>query len=241
MNGQVLGPTEALMQLQAKLFAKILKVASGVEKIEKSGYNKHQNYHYSTENDLINSVRNLLIENKLIVLTDSETKEVIKLSKADKSGNGTSESLVTVVNTRHTFCDTETGATYSIQSTGAGHDNTDKGVYKAITGSVKYFISKNFLVPTEDDPESDGVTKTATTAPKGFNRTATKTETTSAKISDNATVSVTTTTPENVSVKVEAEKPSVAPTLAAAKPGFGRRAAPVTTTVTAVKTEPKFP
>ena len=172
MNGQVLGPTEALMLLQAKLFAKILKVASGVEKIEKSGYNKHQNYHYSTEQDLINSIRNLLIENKLIVLTDSETKEVIKLSKADKSGSGTSESLVTVVNTRHTFCDTETGATYGIQSTGAGHDVTDKGVYKAITGSVKYFISKNFLVPTEDDPESDGVIKQPSiSAPKGFNRT----------------------------------------------------------------------
>jgi ERF superfamily len=222
------------MGLQAKLFAKILKVASGVEKIEKSGYNKHQNYHYSTEQDLINSVRNLLMENKLIVLTDSETKEVIKLSKPDKNG-GVTESLVTVVNTRHTFCDTETGATYPIQSTGAGHDPTDKGVFKGITGAMKYFISKNFLVPTEDDPESDGGTKqVVTAAPKGFNRSA---STTVAKAADPVTISkeadvakVTLTSAQPVA---EVTIPAKVDTVATAKPSFGRRST--------TKTEPSFP
>ena len=31
----------------------------------------------------------------------------------------------------------------------------DKGVYKAITGAVKYIFMKNFLIPTGDDPEKD--------------------------------------------------------------------------------------
>lgn len=238
------------MKLQAGLFAKILKVAKGVEKIEKSGYNKHQNYHYSTEQDLINSVRNLLIDNNIIVLTDSETKEVIKLTKPDKAGGGSTESLVTVVNTRHTFCDTETGATYSIQSTGAGHDATDKGVFKGITGAMKYFISKNFLVPTEDDPESDGVTKTgaaATTGAKGFSRS--KTTTTPATTEATPPVEAKT---EQVVVKTdEPVKLTTTATQAvpAVKPGFGRRTAQVAAqttaagglAVTAVKTEPNFP
>lgn len=211
------------MGLQSKLFQKILKVSSGVEKIEKSGYNAHQKYHYSTEQDLINSIRNLLIENKLIVLTDSETKEVIKLTKTDKTG-GTSESLVTVVNTRHTFCDTETGATYCVQSTGAGHDPTDKGVFKGITGSFKYFVSKNFLVPTEDDPENDGVTKpTPVVATKGFNRPV------SSPVEAKAQPEV-----QEV-VKVEPPPPVVA------RPGFGRRTTLAAPVASSTKTEPSFP
>lgn len=170
MQGQLMPQdVSKLFELQKKLFEKVLNVVKGVEVIEKSGYNKHQHYAYATEADLVNAVRKLLIDNKLLVFTDSETKDSQKLTKADKTG-GTKESLVTTVNTRHTFCDVETGYTYSIQSTGQGWDELDKGSYKAITGSFKYFISKNFLVATEDDPENDGETKKVE-APKGFSRT----------------------------------------------------------------------
>jgi hypothetical protein len=31
----------------------------------------------------------------------------------------------------------------------------DKGVYKALTGSEKYFLMKAFLIPTGDDPEKE--------------------------------------------------------------------------------------
>jgi len=211
-------PLEVL-KVQGLLFAKILKVLSEVKKIEKSGYNKHQNYHYSTEQDLIGAVKQLLIDNKLIILTDSETKEVIKLYKYDK-GQISGENLVTVVNTRHTFCDTETGYTYPIQSTGTGFDNTDKGSFKAITGALKYFVSKNFLVPTEDDPESDGVTKpVVAAAPKGFTKSATTQIQTSTQL----------VTKEEVLVKVNV--PVVPPP--APKVSFGRR--------TAIKQEPNFP
>jgi len=225
MNGQGLGPQAELMKIQATLFKKILKVTAAVEKIEKSGFNKNQNYHYSTEQDLINAVRDLLIKENLIILTDSETKEVVKLTKADGKG-GSSEQLVTVVQTRHTFCDTETGATYPIVSTGAGWDSTDKGVYKGITGAMKYFVSKNFLVATEDDPENDGVTKPAsaavTTSPKSFSRSAPP-----AKVVAEAP-------PVKVEeAKVEQTPPPVVATVTQPKPSFGRR--------TVTKQEPNFP
>ena len=38
---------------------------------------------------------------------------------------------------------------------GAGDDGADKGLYKAYTGAVKYFLMKTFLIPTGDDPEAD--------------------------------------------------------------------------------------
>lgn len=222
-------PLEVL-KVQGQLFTKVLKVLSEVKKIEKSGYNKHQNYHYSTENDLIGAVKQLLIDNKLIILTDSETKEVIKLYKYEK-GVISGENLVTVVNTRHTFCDTDTGYTYPVSSTGTGYDNTDKGSFKAITGALKYFVSKNFLVPTEDDPENDGVTKpTTVTAPKTFGRTPVATiPVTVISTSKDGGPTISTTTME---VEAPPELVITAP-LVQPKPSFGRK--------TVIKQEPSFP
>lgn len=226
----MLGQSDVL-QMQAQLFRKLMNVVEKMENVKKSGYNSHQKYHYSTEQDLIDSVRQLLIDNKILILTDSETKEVVKIGKPqlDKNGSsvGTKESLVTVVNTRHTFCDIETGYTYNIQSTGTGWDETDKGSFKAITGAMKYFISKNFLVPGEDDAENDGVTaKPAVAAPArtGFSRTGT-------------TVTNTNSSATDIAAKVESvESPKTVEKIATtnvAKPSFGRKVV--------VKSEPNFP
>lgn len=234
-QGQLPSLADTLKE-QAKLFKKVLNVVKGVEKIEKSGYNSHQKYHYSTEQDLVNAVRQLLLDNSLLVLTDSETKEVVKVSKSDKDGKS-KETLVTVVNTRHTFCDVETGFTYPIQSTGAGWDDTDKGVYKGLTGAMKYFISKNFLVATEDDPENDGITAVKTPAVKGFSRTQNKVEVKP----ENTTVQVTSSSNGNGEVTtetkvVETQTTPVDTSQVAEKrvrPSFGPRRS--------TKQEPNFP
>lgn len=166
---------------KAKLYTKILNVVSKMEAVEKSGYNQHQKYAYSTEEDLVNSIRKLLLDNKLLILTSSETQEVRTLNKPDKnSTSGTKETLVTVVNTKHKFIDVETGEFEEVTSTGTGWDDTDKGSFKAITGAMKYFISKNFLVPGKDDAEDDGLPKEprqaaappAAAAPRTFSKPA---------------------------------------------------------------------
>lgn len=162
------------MSNKAKLYTKILTVVSKMEAVKESGYNAHQKYSYSTEEDLVNGIRQSLIDNKLLVLTSSETKEIVKITKGEK------ESLVTVVNTTHKFIDVETGEFEEVKSTGTGWDETDKGSFKAITGAMKYFISKNFLVPGKDDAENDGVTprqSTTSAGPKTFNKPGVKTTT----------------------------------------------------------------
>ncbi len=136
---------------KAGLFKKILAVLAATEAIEKSGYNSHQSYSYATENDLLDAVRNNLVKNNLMILTSSEYKHAERIVNKDK------ENLITIIETTHTFADTETGETFSVKSVGSGHDSLDKGAYKAITGAMKYFVSKNFMVATEDDPENDGV------------------------------------------------------------------------------------
>lgn len=213
---------------EVKLFTKILNVVGKVEKIEKSGRNDHQKYDYATEEDLINAVRQLLLDNKLLITTDSETKDVQKVYKYNTTGGIASETLITTVNTLHTFIDTETGHTFVVKSTGSGADTLDKGVFKAITGSLKYFLNKNFMVPTEDDPENDGVTakKETTPASKGFNRSK-PAETAAAT---NATVELPPVT--KVADTIPAATATITP---ASKPGFSRRS------TTTSKAEPNFP
>lgn len=233
-----------VLKVQGQLFQKILSVLENVEKIEKSGFNSHQNYHYSTEQDLLGAVKQLLIKNKLIVLTDSETKEIVKLNKYDKDGRVIAENLVTVVNTRHTFCDTETGYTYPIQSTGTGFDNTDKGSFKAITGAMKYFVSKNFMVATDDDPENDGLPKKtpqqAVGGAKGFSRSVGKTAPADIDKGGMAAGTIpanpeiaTNKVVEPVTPPVPVEKLATPSPTAPSRPSFNRR--------TTTKTEPTFP
>ncbi len=51
------------------------------------------------------------------------------------------------------FYDIATGEYIEGSMEGDGADSGDKGVYKAITGAIKYIMTSTFLIPTNDDPE----------------------------------------------------------------------------------------
>jgi len=64
---------------------------------------------------------------------------------------------LTTVKLEVRFVDADSGEQYTSYFYGDGYDKTDKGLYKAITGALKYALLKTFLVATGDDPEKDGV------------------------------------------------------------------------------------
>ena len=51
--------------------------------------------------------------------------------------------------------DSETGECVSGMFYGVGQDSGDKGIWKAVTGAIKYIMTSTFLIPTGDDPEKD--------------------------------------------------------------------------------------
>jgi hypothetical protein len=59
-----------------------------------------------------------------------------------------------MVKTSHKFIDADSGEELPMCGAGLGWDSGDKGVYKAITGAMKYMLMKNFLVTDEQDPEA---------------------------------------------------------------------------------------
>jgi len=136
------------MKHLATKMIKILGAVSG--KVNKTGYNSHNKYAYVMEADLLDAVRDALVENKVFVFSSVEEVSY--------------EGQMTTVRTKHTFVDAESGETHEVFSAGQGKDGQDKGVYKAITGASKYFLLKSFMMAGDEDPEKD--TKKTAARPK---------------------------------------------------------------------------
>lgn len=142
------------------LAAKLVKVLASVESVGKTGWNDHQKYSYTTEEDVLAAVKKALIENKIFITQSSKITDVKELTN-DKG----KKSFITCVETINTFIDAESGESLSVNSVGQGHDSMDKGVFKALTGANKYFLMKNLMISTGDDPEATGTSKATKSAP----------------------------------------------------------------------------
>jgi hypothetical protein len=72
-----------------------------------------------------------------------------------------------LVLTKHTgrLIDPDSGEARAYTFFGSGQDNGDKGLYKAITGALKYFLASTFLVAEYNDPERDDAPSQQTTRP----------------------------------------------------------------------------
>lgn len=142
-------------QSGSSLIKKLAKIMAETRWVEKKGRNSFFNYDYARETDILDAVRSKLAENSVFVFTSIESMDLRETGKRTRDGSPVN--MVTV-RTKHTFRDAESGESAEVFGTGSGEDAGDKAVYKAITGAMKYFISKNFLISTGDDPEKDSET-----------------------------------------------------------------------------------
>lgn len=129
------------------IYKKILKIMKAINSIEKKGHNDYDNYSYATDADIKTAVRKELINNGLIFkheILEEKTRGDIVMGKMN---------VLVRIKVGYTFTDVDTGDTYEGFYYGHGTDKGDKGLYKAITGSIKYILTSTFLIPTGDDPE----------------------------------------------------------------------------------------
>lgn len=149
---------------QNKIASKLVNILSELASVPKKGYNKHQNYYYMREVDVLEALKAELIKNKIIMMTSSK---LVDLKEKEKS-------YLTTVETSHVFLDSESGEQLTITSVGSGWDSTDKGSAKAITSACKYALMKTFMISDEgQDIENDGETVQApqiTTNRKSFTK-----------------------------------------------------------------------
>lgn len=144
-----MNPTTKKMQT---LVGKLAQIMADTPWVEKKGRNTFFNYDYAKESDILDAIRDRLAANGIFVFTSIESMDFRETSKKTRDGGPVH---LVFVKTRHTFSDGESGETVDVYGFGSGEDSGDKAIYKAITGAMKYFVSKNFLMSTGDDPERE--------------------------------------------------------------------------------------
>lgn len=131
--------SEQKLTLSAKLAAAI----QAVDRIGRDGTNTHFNYSYTSAEQVYRVIRGPLLENGLVIVP----------SVAESTTAG--QTTITKLHLR--IIDTDTGESLEAFWMGEGQDKQDKGPYKAATGGMKTWLKHLFLLPADDDPESDHV------------------------------------------------------------------------------------
>ena len=139
--------TEQTSEAQAALFAKLARVMGRLKKLPKSGYNDHFKYNFVTDSDVSDAVRTALAAENVAFFA-----RMHDVQQAEKK---------TIVHFSFIFADGETGAIWACDWTGEAIDTQDKGIAKAATSALKYFLMKTFVLSSGDpDYDSDNGAKT---------------------------------------------------------------------------------
>lgn len=132
------------------LVKKLAEVMSEVKRVPKNGFNKFHKYHYATESDVSDLVREELAKRSVMLFPSVIHHE----SREHKNRSGSTE-YISTIEMEFTFVDGESGESMAFKTVGEGQDAGDKAYYKAMTGATKYALMKVFLISTGDDPEAD--------------------------------------------------------------------------------------
>lgn len=133
----------------APLFKKLSAVIAGVKRVPKNGWNKFHGYAYSTETDLLEGVRDIMSEAGLMIWVTVEHSERVQLKASNK------DKWFTKIIMKFMVGCIETGETLTSTFHGEGEDESDKGLYKAYTNTMKYFLRQTFLIPSGEVQEID--------------------------------------------------------------------------------------
>ena len=143
------------------LYQKLYEVMKEIDYIQKdkavSGGGT--NYKYVSEAAIKQKVHAALINHRVMFFPyNSEVEGHKQIDSKDKYGNDKTTHLMTL-KLYYRFVDIDSGEIVEGALHGMGSDGTEKGIYKAITGALKYIFSGTFLFPTGDDPEKEYLTK----------------------------------------------------------------------------------
>lgn len=113
----------------------------------KEGINTHQQYKYIKESMYKLHFKNALRKADLLWEMNIDDYQYLP-SITDKQH-------MIICNFTGALIDPDTGFSREYRIIGSGADAGDKAIYKAITGAHKYFLSANFNVAEDNDPEKD--------------------------------------------------------------------------------------
>lgn len=125
------------------LYPKIARIMGRLNRLPKTGRNKHFNYAFVTDADVADAVRKELASENVAFFASMI--------------NATQEGKHSVATFEFTFVCGDTGERQVCMWVGEANDTQDKGLTKAATSAEKYFLLKTFMLSAgdvQDDPDS---------------------------------------------------------------------------------------
>ncbi len=155
----------------ATLYSKMATIMGNVVRLPKDGNNAFQKYNFTTESAIADTIRKELAGQNIAFLA---TLIDVQQTPKDKGFH-------TVATFEFTFACGDTGAAITRRWIGEADDSMDKGINKASTLAMKFFLLRTFVMSTgdpTDDPDS-GVdaapkSKAAASAPRPAQKPAPK-------------------------------------------------------------------
>jgi hypothetical protein len=137
------------------LWAKLVKIAAGVEYIPKNGRNDFHKYDFATEADVSNGLRKLFAANGVAFLASMESVE--RKATTYTSNGKEKRNINALCHFRYRLVDADSGEAHEVSWYAEADDSSDKAVNKAATAALKYWLLKSFMVPTGEDPDASSV------------------------------------------------------------------------------------
>lgn len=133
----------------SELTRALCAVMQAVPYIQRTGFNDHHRFSYASESDLLAHLQPQMAKHGL-ALVPVKVERTVREGPTARSGRVQWVTDVTVTwKLLHT-----SGEFLELQTAGSGVDGEDKGIYKALTGALKYALRHAFLMPTGDDPDA---------------------------------------------------------------------------------------
>lgn len=165
---------------ELSLYRKLNKIMEEVGSLDKDKKNTTQGYEYLSESNVKHAIQPLLVKHGVLFKVDL-VRSYVDRELTTKMG-GTL--IKTEAELKYTFIDCDSKEMLEGTFMGSGTDSGDKGIYKAITGAIKYILTSTFLIPTGDDPEDEKDEKPVASKPV-YNKPYTpKAPTTSKEVKD---------------------------------------------------------
>jgi hypothetical protein len=125
-----------------------------IDHVAKRGRNEFHKYDYATAEDIKAAARKALAKNGLVIIPLMLHIEQMPAGKQTK----------TIAEFEYVIACEE--GTVSVPWTCEAYDTGDKGINKAATGGLKYFLINLLQIPIGDEPDADGEKQAAKTTTK---------------------------------------------------------------------------
>ncbi len=134
--------------MNGELAKAICEVMAQVSYVPETGRNTFHKYQYASDADLLGALQPVMAAAGLAMVPHKVETTTVEHSSDRKGKTQWRTELVVTWMLLHT-----SGDSIALQAPGCGIDGEDKGVYKAMTGALKYALRHLFLVPTGNNPE----------------------------------------------------------------------------------------